>query len=464
MASRRLVDGLLVAVARRVQRWADRILAERDDAPPGAPPVSRGIEDRGAPDAQDGDGPPAHWLEMVRARAPHLLSMSEWPSWEGAEERAPWPAGPSAERAETPWRERAEAPWRAELSPRFDAPPRSDAPASGWRDPGPALPRETRGGPDPERVRDPDVRPSDSPTRWRWRTEDAGEPSRSPGRREAAPALDAEVVPPAPEGPPARPPRAASASPRSEDRDARGAPAVRAPRRAVAPDAREAAASPRSEDRDARAAVASFRSEDRDADAAAASFRSEDRDAYAAAASFRSEERAARGAATPASPGRAAAPAAVGARRAGVTSPATPPVAPAGAAPHMARPPAATPADAAPRPEAPRRALDRARDVPPQPRPEPAPPPPAAWWPHVADEPRGSGALDLARRSASPASPALWPRLPDEDESWCSDATWPPLPGDDPADADEPVGGDDRGRSERLLGEQQGARWSERLF
>ncbi|HWO22629.1 MAG TPA: hypothetical protein VNO30_27910 [Kofleriaceae bacterium] len=65
-----------------------------------------------------------------------------------------------------------------------------------------------------------------------------------------------------------------------------------------------------------------------------------------------------------------------------------------------------------------------------------------------------------------PARSGLWPRLLDESDAplqaWPPDATWPVLPSDDPVDLEAPVHGEEHDRSERLRGEQQGARWSER--
>ena len=113
----RLVDGLLVAVARRVRQWADRVLAEREVAPGAAEPAP---QDRVGGEPPDGDGPPAHWLEMVRARAPHLLSLRAQ-SFEAPEQEWPWPR-----ESFTP------APWpiaapRTSSPPEVSPPPRSSS-------------------------------------------------------------------------------------------------------------------------------------------------------------------------------------------------------------------------------------------------------------------------------------------------------------------------------------------------
>ncbi|HWU85929.1 MAG TPA: hypothetical protein VN253_01560, partial [Kofleriaceae bacterium] len=106
MPSRRLVDGLLVAVARRVQRWADRILTERDgmlQAVHEAPSGRDDSDETEPPDSDDdGDGPPAHWLEMVRARAPHLLSRREPAPWPGSPSAESWPPSTRSPAAEPP--------------------------------------------------------------------------------------------------------------------------------------------------------------------------------------------------------------------------------------------------------------------------------------------------------------------------------------------------------------------------
>src|SRR5262245_41946537 len=77
MQPRPLVDDLLVVVAPRVRRWAERILSERDGTVPMADHDFQGGDGGDELDSPDGEGPPAHWLEMVRARAPQLLSPEQ---------------------------------------------------------------------------------------------------------------------------------------------------------------------------------------------------------------------------------------------------------------------------------------------------------------------------------------------------------------------------------------------------
>jgi hypothetical protein len=78
-----LLDDVLVAVARSVRRWADRVLTDHahetsalEQREPPAPRLDLRPDlrpDSRDDDSFDEDGPPAHWIEMVRDRAPHLL-------------------------------------------------------------------------------------------------------------------------------------------------------------------------------------------------------------------------------------------------------------------------------------------------------------------------------------------------------------------------------------------------------
>jgi hypothetical protein len=67
-----LLDDVLVAVARSVRQWADRVLTERAHDRSALPDVREPPDPRDD-DLLDEDGPPAHWVEMVRERAPHLV-------------------------------------------------------------------------------------------------------------------------------------------------------------------------------------------------------------------------------------------------------------------------------------------------------------------------------------------------------------------------------------------------------
>jgi hypothetical protein len=67
---RQLIDKLRLAVARSTWRWATRVLAEQGDV---VGLASDGDSATAELAPETADGPPAHWLEMVRARAPQLL-------------------------------------------------------------------------------------------------------------------------------------------------------------------------------------------------------------------------------------------------------------------------------------------------------------------------------------------------------------------------------------------------------
>jgi hypothetical protein len=453
MLSRRLVDGLLVAVARRVQRWADRILAERDRGLQAAQQAPRGSEASSEAssetDPPDGDGPPAHWLEMVRARAPHLLSPTKAPSPRPATTPSTWPQPPSMRSrvAEAPTanpahqdrdasapvpvhpspfagqiaRQPASAP--AELA---KVPPRAAPPASAWSSP-PTRGSSSIPAPAPSEARTP----PQEPARWKWRIEPAGETP--PARWRSAPS------PAQAEAAPARPLR--PHSPRPAARSPVAHPLV--PHDPAAPwRASEAPAAPILAETPTGAVVAELSS--------------------------------------PAS--------------ARVAPPVTPSAMPAsaGAEPLAARIPAVTPARTVPLNvpvnvpvnvpldvplnDPPPRSFDRARDVLQQPHRDPPRAARSVVWPHLSeedgprlpddDELRERDVLQPARRSLPPARPDLWPRLPDEEDSqpqaWPTDSTWPVLPGDVPAALEAQAHEEDHGRSDRLRGEQQGARWSER--
>ncbi len=130
--------------------------------------------------------------------------------------------------------------------------------------------------------------------------------------------------------------------------------------------------------------------------------------------------------------------------------------------------PAVTQAGAVPLDEPSPRSFEPA---PPRPHREP-PPAPRAVWPLPDDDELRRG--EAARRPGAPPPPPrsdLWPRLPDEDDlpppARPIDPTWPPLPREDLEALDaleEPARDEDHGRSDRLRGEQQGARWSGRHF
>jgi hypothetical protein len=440
MPSRRLVDGFLVAFARRVQLWADRILAERDSilpTTPQAPPGSEGSSEAEPPDPPDDDGPPAHWLEMVRARAPHLLStMARSPRPASPPTRPPHSTVTEAPTADPAQQDRGAsdpAPTRpASLLGRIarpattrteidEVPPRSEPAPSSWRStttidsrstpfpsPYPEGARETRGDPAAEIARSPAAPlPTPTPMRWRWRIESADEipPTRrrcdpSPAQREATPER-----PPDPRSPAVHTP-----VPRQ--------PAAPTPWRASTPDGPSSAAPI---------------------------------PGVTPAAVVRAE--LSRPASTGALPPRV------------LRSP------PAGAGPLRAPIPAVTPTGAAPLDAPPPRSFDHARDVPSRSGWEPRPPARPVLWQHLPDDDElRAGAMVPQPRSSPPppTRPGLWPRLPDEDEhdsppqTRPTDPTWPVLPSDDLAALEAPVHSEDRGRSDRLRGEQQGARWSER--
>ena len=226
MLSRRLVDGLLVAVARRVRRWADRILAERDGAPGVA---QQAPQDASEAEPPDGDGPPAHWLEMVRARAPHLLSRREQ-AFEA--QGSPRPAS---------------EPEPAAVEPRFElaeVAQRIEPPASEWSSPAttgsPERGRAMRvdsvaARPAAPRAGAPDVAPPPrEPARSRWPVEPDGEPRPTRWHGEPIPPVHGEAPPQRSPHPHSRPLAPAHAEPH------RVAPP--APWRASVPEARAPAA------------------------------------------------------------------------------------------------------------------------------------------------------------------------------------------------------------------------------
>ncbi len=449
MPSRRLMDGLLVTVARRVRRWADQILAERDRALREAQEAPPGGEDRSETEPIAGEGPPAHWLEMVRARAPHLLS---------ALERSPRSASPLTRSRPLPPRSAvAEAPVdptqedrgmgspapgypsllsaqlaRPPVSPPTElaeAPPRAEPPAAVWRSPpamgsSPPAPSRSSEGPRAMRV-DPAAGSAGGPaipeppperTRWRWWSEAAGEPAPARWRGDSSPA---------------RSPVPHEATPQQPPRPHAPRPLVRGP---IPP---------------GPAAPAPWRVSGPDALAAAAPLPTGMLAGVVAAASS-----------GPASSGVAPA-----------TAPSAPPPG-AGAGPLEAPTPAVTRAGAAPVDEPPPRSFDPVLPWSLRERP-PAPP---VVWPHLSvpddDELRRG---DAARRPGAwpppPARSDLWPRLPDEDDlpppARPTDPPWPALPSEALealGAVEEPAYDDDHGRSDRLRGEQQGARWSGRHF
>jgi hypothetical protein len=105
------MNALRVAFARTLRAWADEILAEQARTPatagPASPPSIDPVPARQAQplrpdDEPDDEGPPAHWLEMVRRRAPHLLPpgrRSAGSTARRAEDLAPAPTTASPE----PW-------------------------------------------------------------------------------------------------------------------------------------------------------------------------------------------------------------------------------------------------------------------------------------------------------------------------------------------------------------------------
>lgn len=447
MLSRGLVDDLLVAVARSVRRWADRVLAERDGDPGSAQPAPH---DGGEAESPDGDGPPAHWLEMVRARAPQLL----WPRAQPVEEPgAPWPDAPVPPRMVAPrvvaprvvapqvvapsrvpppgsqassWEQIARPP-AGEPAGLAEVSPYPEPPAAEWSSPPPDRARAVRMGPEAARAGGPAApaplqsavsRPVSSaapragaphvqppppePARWRWKSEPEGEPHPTRWRGES---------PPRPSSHGAAPHR----------------PPTPAPWRASVPE-RHAPAAPRSPE-------------------ATDGVRGAERSRAASAAPIAPI--------TPVAPITPAAP----------TAPSVAPAMPIAAfAPASPRPRATPPHEPPPRP------FDRTHGANPYPHPA-APPPRPASRPQLPDEgePREGAAPPQPPHPhphpASPPPPVQWPRLPDEIDgpraARPTEPTWPLLSSDDP-DLAAPMLDEDHGRSDRLRGEQRGNRWSER--
>lgn len=406
----RLTDGLVVALARRVQRWADRILAERDGAsraPWQEPP-------------EDPAGPPAHWLEMVRARAPRLLSELERAPRRGSPPpRTEPPRPPRSTAAGAP----AAVPARADrdASGPAPAPPVSvDAPAE-------RRPAELEEGP-------PRSAPASAPTS----ASDSAGWSRPDARSSPVPS-------PAPS-----PVSLAATAPPGAARNAR----VDAALASTTPDGpappREPTSwrwrfAPAPEEAPAHRRVESPRSPDRSVperhplDGARAERRTPVH-LPAALATPRARVPEAR---PPAAPGLASSSAAP-------PAPASPP-----ALPSPAHRPGAGSLEALAPDKSPPGAL------------RPGAPPSG---PFAATD----GSAAPSRWELPPAQPGLWPRLPDEGDDTDqapTDApprarprgpTWPALPGDDLLIPEPPASGEDAGRRERLHREQRGARWSER--
>ena len=439
MTARRLVDGLLVSIASRVQRWASRILAERNAVLQTAPlPLRRDEADPQEADPQEDEGPPAHWLEMVRARAPQLLSMKE---------RAPRPvAPPTPARSPSPARSLTRASERVDeadaVPARSPSPARSPTPA---RSPSPARSPMTRSKTVEAPAAEPmqQVRDARAPALTR--------PSASHQIARQPADMPAELAPPPPRSePPASAwssPRATSSpSPPSLSPSPDGARAAeRAAERARSPDARTPPAEP---------VPGRWRIEPGSEPSPTRG------NASLLARHEMPPERPA-----PMQPLRAASrrPAACG------------PVPPTPAAPTSPRTnvPEAAPPAAPVRTSAPAGSRSLDTPVPNVPTSNAAPlaEPPPRLFDHAPDElPQDDRRPPLERsnpwRVLLPARSGLWPRLLDESDAplqaWPPDATWPVLPSDDPVDLEAPVHGEEHDRSERLRGEQQGARWSER--
>jgi hypothetical protein len=413
----RLLDGLLVMVARHVRSWADRTLAERDLLAEAAPP--------------EDDGPPADWLEMVRTRAPHLLANHL---------RAPRAASPLPPRCPSPSAERAARPPAGTVpaaiparvtaaSPAIipaacDVPPRCEPPASAW-----TAPPLAAASSEPEhqslvrrQPRAPAVIPDGS-------SPPAGaaqyEPARSPG---AEAATDTARSPGAPVPPQERAMRgrwriaAQSEPPPARQRGASGS----APTEATAQEHPPSSHAPRPGTGTSTPRPLGASPEQRRPVTPAA--------LPDCAALPRSS--APRAAPLP----RAAAPIPT-APPANATLTEWPPWSATDATPPAAPFPAALPVA-----EPPRRSFDRAHEARPHPRPEPPPPVQPLPWPCLPDDDEPADA------HAHGSPPATRPTEP----------TWPALPDDEPAVPEAPVFREDHNRSDRLRGEQQGARWTAR--
>jgi len=111
---------LLGVLARRLAEWAeqdDRADARSQD---GESPLTTSDEPtEPLEEADDGDGPPAHWLEMIRSRAPHLLAGDKWRT-----RGSPSSVEPTAWRATTPVAAYEEAAADARPRGRADVTPR----------------------------------------------------------------------------------------------------------------------------------------------------------------------------------------------------------------------------------------------------------------------------------------------------------------------------------------------------
>jgi hypothetical protein len=432
MPGRGLMTELRVAFARALRQWADDVIADYNVArPASAAPDATPTESRSEPDEVD-EGPPAHWLAMVRARAPHLLppgyrrtrdtedgddsqTVNERDVVDTRERRTPGDRQAASLDRGTP---RREMPVRLEGR---DAEPSADDPGVRVHKAESSTPRG-----DTERTRVTDAGPDDDGAA---RPDGAIEPYEAlalTARDEELPARDAGR---------ARDHDVAMERPRDADDPA-----------AHAPLGEHAAARPRErlhvafED---RAAV-----DERDAVVARdQAVRPPDRERAAVVAFHRTARRPER---ATGGLGRAA---------------------------HPRRPTTAEPDRAVRSPDRAVRTPDHAPDpvtaelrravrVPDEGIPMLVHP----GRPDRARDALVATAVREPARPATPASRARWPQLPDEPDDRAAPELWPQLPeadtagdGED-AEADTAVRIDDPARTARLDREQQGARWNARHF
>jgi hypothetical protein len=440
MRSGRLLDDLLVVVARHVRRWTDRILAEQDRVAP-AEPHDPWEGDAGADDG----GPPAHWLEMVRARAPHLLEAMDRP-------RRPAPR-PHEPRAASPRIMPGAAPSPLVAVPPIDptpviesgntrrsverpaAVPPVELPPAAVSAEAPAelaakLPTYA-----PTQAQRLDPPPHARPATSTWVT--------APPATRSSPTLPPSPSEPAP---------ATRSSPTLPPTPSEPAPAARV--RAAVPDTSRPSPEP-----------ATWRWRIESLDQARPPHR---RSAFSAASADR---------ALPPAPPRAPA------SPPGELSPVHPPP-PASLERWRSDVPDAFPPATLPWQPVPARVAVPAASsavVPAAPFSVATPPvvpshdPPGSIvrsspWSNLSDEEPHTSAAGRHPTEVHPARPLCWPRLPDEDEhdsptqAAPADPTWPVLPGDELAALEDPAPGEDPGRYDRLRREQQGVRWSERRF